>query len=223
MAFTSFAPSTSTRPLRQSGYTVRPDPNYRLIRQMQPEGFFEGSGLDVSYRGRVNKYFTGFGRYTWSHYESNTDGIGWFPQNQYAPNDEWARRQLRPPSSPQHVRHGQPQEHLQPRRRRLRQHRPPLDNHNRHRLPTVTAFSTRVPMAWSATPRPLPSYVDLDLRWGHDFAITPSKDEEAPAARLLRRSLQSPEPPESHRASTPSRPRPPLATSPPSARRAAFS
>ena len=25
-----------------------------------------------------------------------------------------------------------------------------------------------------------PSYVDLDLRWGHDFAITPNKDEEAP-------------------------------------------
>ena len=25
-----------------------------------------------------------------------------------------------------------------------------------------------------------PSYVDLDMRWGHDFAITPNKDEEAP-------------------------------------------
>ena len=41
--------------------------------------------MDISYRGRLNKYFTGFGRYTWSHYESNTGGIGWFPQNQYAP------------------------------------------------------------------------------------------------------------------------------------------
>ena len=46
--------------------------------------------MDISYRGRLNKYFSGFGRYTWSHYESNTGGIGWFPQNQYAPNDEWA-------------------------------------------------------------------------------------------------------------------------------------
>jgi hypothetical protein len=25
-----------------------------------------------------------------------------------------------------------------------------------------------------------PDYVDLDLRWGHDFAITQDKDEEAP-------------------------------------------
>jgi hypothetical protein len=25
-----------------------------------------------------------------------------------------------------------------------------------------------------------PGYVDLDLRWGHDFAITPNKADEAP-------------------------------------------
>ena len=65
-------------PTPASGYTVRPDPNFGLIRQMQPYGLFEGSGLDVSYRGRLNKYFTGFGRYTWSHYESNTAGLGGF-------------------------------------------------------------------------------------------------------------------------------------------------
>ena len=26
----------------------------------------------------------------------------------------------------------------------------------------------------------LPGYVDLDLRWGHDFHLTQSKDEESP-------------------------------------------
>jgi len=26
----------------------------------------------------------------------------------------------------------------------------------------------------------LPTYVDLDMRWGHDFHLTKSKDEEAP-------------------------------------------
>jgi hypothetical protein len=25
-----------------------------------------------------------------------------------------------------------------------------------------------------------PGYVDVDLRWGHDFAITANKDDEAP-------------------------------------------
>jgi hypothetical protein len=29
-----------------------------------------------------------------------------------------------------------------------------------------------------------PSYVDLDLRWGHDFPITANKDEEAPHVGL---------------------------------------
>ena len=166
-------------PTPESGYTVRPNPAYGRIRQMQPAGFFEGNGLDISYRGRWNKYFTGFGRYTWSHYESNTGGISWFPQNQYEPNDEWSnagfdRRQRlgmyaifnqksvfnlatgifantgRPgPSSPAPT-------------------------------PTATTSSTPAPTAWRATLRPRPGYVDLDLRWGHDFAITPNKADEAP-------------------------------------------
>ena len=46
--------------------------------------------MDISYRGRLNKYFTGLGRYTWSHYESHTDGIGWFPENQFDPDAEWS-------------------------------------------------------------------------------------------------------------------------------------
>lgn len=29
-----------------------------------------------------------------------------------------------------------------------------------------------------------PSYVELDLRWGHDFAITANKDEDAPRVGL---------------------------------------
>ena len=81
-------------PTPQSGYTVRPDPNYGIDSADAALWLFEGSGLESPYRGRVNKYFTGFGRYTWSHYESNTSGIGWFPQNQYAPNDEWSTCQL---------------------------------------------------------------------------------------------------------------------------------
>ena len=86
----SFRSVDVNAPTEASGYTERPDPNFGRIRQMQPEGFWEGYGLDFSFRGRVNKYFTGFGRYTWSHYESDIGGIGWFPQNQYAPNDEWS-------------------------------------------------------------------------------------------------------------------------------------
>lgn len=166
-------------PTPESAYTRRPNPNYGVIRQMQPYAFFEGSGLDVSFRGRVNKYFTGFGRYTWSHYESNTNGIGWFPQNQYAPNDEWAnagfdRRQrigmyaMVNPKSVYNIAAGI------------------FANTGRPWTITTGAdlygdglFNTR-PDGVERNTETMPSYVDLDLRWGHDFAITSNKDDDAP-------------------------------------------
>jgi hypothetical protein len=166
-------------PTPQSGYTVRPDQTYGLIRQMQSAGFFEGSGLDVSYRGRFNRYFTGFGRYTWSHYESNTGGIGWFPQNQYAPNDEWSNAGF-------------------DRRHRLGMYA--MFNQasvfnlsagifaNTGRPWTILTgtdeygdglFNTR-PDGVGRNTEVAPSYVDLDLRWGHDFALSKSKGEDSP-------------------------------------------
>ncbi|HEY1903348.1 MAG TPA: carboxypeptidase regulatory-like domain-containing protein [Terracidiphilus sp.] len=166
-------------PTPDSGYTVRPDPAYGRIRQMQPESFWEGNGMDVSYRGRLNKYFTGFGRYTWSHYESNTGGIGWFPQNQYAPNDEWSNSgwdrsnrlgmyaMLHPEgvlnlSAGVFANSGRPWTVLTG-----------TDAYG------DDLFNTR-PDGVARNSESMPSYVDLDLRWGHDFAITPNKDEEAP-------------------------------------------
>jgi Carboxypeptidase regulatory-like domain/TonB dependent receptor len=166
-------------PTPESGYTVRPDPAFGLIRQMQPAGFFEGNGLDISYRGEWNKYFTGFGRYTWSHYASNTGGISWFPQNQYAPNDEWASAGF-------------------DRRQRLGMYAI-FNQKSFFNLSTGIFANTGQP--WTIltgtdaygddlfNTRPAgvapytenaPPYVDLDLRWGHDFAITGNKGDEAP-------------------------------------------
>lgn len=166
-------------PTPQSDYTERPDPAYGRFREMQPAGFWEGSGLDVSYRGRFNKYFTGFGRYTWSHYESNTDGIGWFPQNQFAPAEEWSNASF-------------------DRRQRLSMYA----MINPDSLLNLSAgifantgrpwsvltgtdaygtglFNTR-PDETARNTETMPSYVDLDLRWGHEFPITPDKSEDAP-------------------------------------------
>jgi Carboxypeptidase regulatory-like domain/TonB dependent receptor-like, beta-barrel len=166
-------------PTPESGYTVRPNPSVGMIRQMQSAGFWDGNGLDVSFRGRVNKYFTGFGRYTWSHYSSNTDGIGWFPQNQYAPSDEWARARW-------------------DQRQRLGLYA--MINHeslfnlaagifaNTGRPWTVVTgtdpygdnlFNAR-PDGVPRNTETDPTYVDLDLRWGHEFHLTPSKADESP-------------------------------------------
>jgi hypothetical protein len=175
----SFRSVDINAPTPQSGYTVRPNPEYGRIRQMQSAGFWAGDGMDISYRGRLDKYFTGFGRYTWSRYDSNTGGIGWYPQNQYDPNDEWARTGF-------------------DRRNRLGMYA----MFNRESVLNIAAgifansgspwtvttgtdaygddlFNTR-PDGVGRNSETLPSYVDLDLRWGHDFAITPDKDEEAP-------------------------------------------
>jgi hypothetical protein len=170
-------------PTPESGYTVRPNPAVGMIRQMQPAGFFEGNGLDISYRGQWSKYFTGFGRYTWSHYASNTGGIGWFPQNQYAPNDEWASAVF-------------------DRRQRFGMYA--MFNQksvlnlstgifaNTGRPWTILTgtdaygddlFNTR-PAGEAPYTESAPSYVDLDLRWGHDFAITADKSDEAPRLGL---------------------------------------
>ncbi len=166
-------------PTPESNYTERPDPEYARIREMQPEGTFWGNGVDVSFRGEVNKYFTGFGRYTWSHFESNQEGIGWYPENQYDPNNEWANSSF-------------------DRRNRLGMYavfnRESIANLSLGIFANAGApwtvltgtdpyndqlFNAR-PDGVARNTENLPNYVDLDMRWGHDFHLTQSKEEESP-------------------------------------------
>jgi TonB dependent receptor/Carboxypeptidase regulatory-like domain len=166
-------------PTPESGYTLRPNPTLGQVRQMQPAGFYTGSGLDISYRGMWNKYFTGFGRYTWSHYESNTGGISWFPENQLDPEQEWSNSNY-------------------DRRQRLGMYAIFQQKSLLNLAAGVFAntgtpwtvltgtdyygdglFNTR-PDGVGRNSETGPSYVDLDLRWGHDFAVTADKADEAP-------------------------------------------
>jgi hypothetical protein len=170
-------------PTPASEYTERPNADYARIRQMQTAGFQEGDGFDVSYRGRWNKYFTGFGRYTWSHYESNTGGIGWFPQNQYAPNDEWS-------STGWDRRHRlgmyatfQPEGVLNLSAGIFANTGTPWTVLTGTDLYGDGLFNTR-PDDVARNSETNPSYVDLDLRWGHDFHLTGSKNEESPKVGL---------------------------------------
>jgi hypothetical protein len=170
-------------PTPQSGYTTRPNPVFGRIRQMQSAGFWEGDGMDLSFRGRVNKYFTGFGRYTWSHYESNSNGIGWFPQNQFAPNDEWANASF-------------------DRRHRVGMYAM-FHPESVFNLSAGVFANTGTPWTvltgadaygddlFNARPTGVgrntetnPGYVDVDMRWGHDFALTSSNEDESPHVGL---------------------------------------
>jgi TonB dependent receptor/Carboxypeptidase regulatory-like domain len=166
-------------PTEASGYTERPDPTFARIRQMQPEGRFEANSMDISYRGEFNKYFTGFGRYTWSHIASNQEGIGWYPQNQANPDAEWSNSGW-------------------DRRNRLGMYA--IFNHESVLNLSVGVFANSGspwtvlsgadpygddlfnarPEGVARNSENLPSYVDLDVRWGHDFHLTANKDDESP-------------------------------------------
>ncbi len=175
----SFRSVDINAPTPQSGYTERPDTAFGRIRQMQSAGFWEGNAMDISYRGRLNKYFTGFGRYTWSHFESNTNGIGWFPQNQFAPNDEWANS-----SWDRRHRMGMyamfnPKSVLNLSAGIFANTGTPWTILTGTDAYGDDLFNTR-PDGVARNTQTNPSYVDMDLRWGHDFAITSNKDDEAP-------------------------------------------
>jgi hypothetical protein len=160
-------------------YTERPDADVSQLRQIQSEGEQNGTALDINYRGRFNKYFTGFAWYTWSHYGNNTSGIYWFPQNQYDPNAElgpadWEQRHhfgFYGMFNPEHLLNlgvgvfantGKPW--------------------------TVTtgedSYGTNL---FNARPDGVPrnseigpDYADLDLRWGYDFKLHPRELDKSP-------------------------------------------
>jgi hypothetical protein len=166
-------------PSPESDYAERPNPEFGRIREMQPAAFYTGNGLDISYRGMWNKYFTGFGRYTWSHNESNTGGIGWFPQNQLDPEGEWSNS-----SYDRAQRLGM---YAIFQQKSLLNLAAGIFANSGSPWTVLTGtdaygdglFNTR-PDGVGRNSETGPGYVDLDLRWGHDFAVTANKADEAP-------------------------------------------
>ncbi|HEX3437782.1 MAG TPA: carboxypeptidase regulatory-like domain-containing protein [Pseudacidobacterium sp.] len=164
-------------------YNERPDPEISQLRQIQSAGTQNGSALDINYRGRLNKYFTGFAWYTWSHYDNNTSGISWFPQNQYDPNAEWG-----PADWDQRNHFGfygmfNP-EHL------LNLGVGVFANSGKPWTITTGTDSYGTDL-FNARPDDVPrnseigpDYADLDLRWGYDFKLHPKELDKSPAIGL---------------------------------------
>jgi hypothetical protein len=61
------------------------------VREMQSEGYLKGNALELTFRGKVNRYFSGQVQYTLNRTDNNTSGITYFPANSYDPNADWAR------------------------------------------------------------------------------------------------------------------------------------
>ena len=72
-------------------YSFRPNANLGQERLIQSEGYLKSNALEVGFRGRPVKWFTGQARYNFGNTENNTSGITYFPANSYAPNADWGR------------------------------------------------------------------------------------------------------------------------------------
>jgi hypothetical protein len=73
------------------GNNVRPNPLLGQVRDMQSQGYLKGNALELTFRGKVNRYFSGQVQYTLSRTDNNTSGITFFPENSYAAAADWGR------------------------------------------------------------------------------------------------------------------------------------
>jgi hypothetical protein len=73
------------------GGILRPNPALGQVRQIQSDGYLKGNALELTFRGKPSKYFTGQVQYTLSRTYNNTSGITFFPANSYNPSADWGR------------------------------------------------------------------------------------------------------------------------------------
>jgi Carboxypeptidase regulatory-like domain len=78
-------------PILIGGNYVRPNPALGQVRQMQSDGYLKGNALELTFRGKPNKHFSGQIQYTLSRTENNTSGITFFPANSYNATADWGR------------------------------------------------------------------------------------------------------------------------------------
>jgi hypothetical protein len=75
-------------------YVVIPNPTLGQIREIQSEGYQKSNALELTFRGRPSRYFTGQIQYTLSKTYNNTSGITFFPADSFDLSNEWARSDL---------------------------------------------------------------------------------------------------------------------------------
>ncbi|HEY1213378.1 MAG TPA: hypothetical protein VGE93_07065, partial [Bryobacteraceae bacterium] len=72
-------------------YIARPDRHLGQQRLIQSEGYLKSNELEIGFRGRPTKFFTGQAHYNLGKTYNNTSGITYFPANSYFPNSDWGR------------------------------------------------------------------------------------------------------------------------------------
>lgn len=73
------------------GFLARPIPNLAQWRQIESAGRGTANSIQIMLRGRLTHRLAGLAQYSYGRSYNNTDGIGFFPQNQYTFGGEWGR------------------------------------------------------------------------------------------------------------------------------------
>jgi Carboxypeptidase regulatory-like domain len=72
-------------------YLARPDAQVGQVRQIESEGYQEANSLELTFRGKPAKFFSGQAQYILGKTYNNTSGIKYFPGNSNFPWLDWAR------------------------------------------------------------------------------------------------------------------------------------
>jgi len=72
-------------------YLSPPNPTLGQVRQIESEGYQKSAALELTFRGKPSKWFSGQAQYTFGKTYNNTSGITYFPGNSYDPAGDWAR------------------------------------------------------------------------------------------------------------------------------------
>lgn len=76
-------------PILTGGAWVAPNPALGQMREMQSDGYLKGNAMELTFRGKLNRYFSGQVQYTLSRTYNNTSGITYFPANSYDAAADW--------------------------------------------------------------------------------------------------------------------------------------
>ena len=87
----AFRSIDANAPVLTGGTAVYPNPALGQVRRIQSEGYLKGNALELTFRGKPSKYFSGQIQYTLSRTENNTSGITFFPENSRNPGADWGR------------------------------------------------------------------------------------------------------------------------------------
>jgi hypothetical protein len=163
-------------------YLTAPNPNIGVYQQIQSSGHQVGQALDLSFSGRINRYLSGIAQYTLSRTNNNTGGITYMPPNAWDLQGEYSRADFD---------------------QRNRFNMLVSTDVNRWAefgiglsaasgLPYTLTLGQDIYNSGFANARPPgigrntlqgPGYVELDVRWSHDFFLS-AKKEKGPLATL---------------------------------------